>query len=183
MDPAVIAALVAGVVALITGTLTAAMTLAAARHRGRIDQELQNRLKIAEARLPAYAALWKCMAPLSPTASDPLFGNTRSDLDRALRKAFYEDGGGLLLSHKALSRYIEAVETLNKDKVSDADIRASFSALRTQMKTDLAVYTEDEAIRSVRGDADSATPPPPSATAACARADPDSASAAGSISA
>ena len=153
MDPDVIAALIAAVVALVTGSLTAVITLLVARARGRIDQELQNRLKVAEARLPAYRALWKCMAPLSMTASNPLDRQARSDLDKALRKAFYKEGGGLLLSHRALSRYIEAVTALNNAKAGDERVRASFSALRTQMKTDLAVYTDDEAARSVRGTA------------------------------
>lgn len=182
MDPVVVAALVAGVIALITGALTALITLVVARDRERVDQELQNRLKVAEARLPAYKALWKCMAPVSPTAAQPLGKQERSDLDLALRKAFYQDGAGLLLSHKALSKYLDAVEELNRERAPDESICASFSALRTQMKTDLSVYTEDEAARSVRGENESAEgsakPPPPSLTAVSAHVDRGTASSA-----
>src|SRR4051812_47110657 len=135
MDPAVIAALVAAVAALVTATLTASITLRTARDRARVDQLLQNRLKIAEARLPAYAALWKCMGKLSPTGSDALPAQARSELDAALRKAFYDEGAGLMLSYSALSRYIDALERLNDPKAGDESIRAGFSALRTQMKT------------------------------------------------
>jgi len=150
MDSAVIAALVAGVVSLATGTLTAWITLRSARDRARVDQELQNRLKIAEARLPAYAALWKCMGKLSPTGSDPLPAQARSQLDAALRKVFFEQGAGLMLSHSALAQYISAVERLNDPTATDESIREDFSALRTQMKTDLNVYTQDEAGKPVR---------------------------------
>lgn len=150
MESEVVAALVAGLVALITGTLSALVTLAVARHRGSIDKELQTQLKIAEGRLPAYNALWRCMMPVSLTASVPLTDRVRSALDGALRKAFYEEGGGLLLSHAVLSHYVKAVGALNDQQCSDADVRKAFAALRTQMKKDLSVYTEHEARISVR---------------------------------
>ena len=86
MKPTVTAALVAGVVALITGAIGALATIGVARYRGRIDQQLQTRLKIAEARLPAYQALWKCMAPVSMTTPGPLGRQARRDFDAALTR-------------------------------------------------------------------------------------------------
>ena len=92
MNPTVVAAIVAGVVALVSGVLTVWATVSVARYRGEVDRELQTRLKIAEARLPAYLALWKCMAPVSLAAPAPLTMQVRRDFQAALGKAFYKGG-------------------------------------------------------------------------------------------
>jgi hypothetical protein len=150
MDATIIAALVAAVVALFTGLVTALVTLWVARQRGVIDQDLQARLKIAEARFPAYTAIWQCMAPLSMRAATPLTEDARSDLRHAFRTAFYDKGAGLVLSHAALRDYLAAMDVLDRQQSSDSEIRSAFSTLRTQMKTDLAIYTDDEARTPVR---------------------------------
>jgi hypothetical protein len=111
-------------------------------------EDAQIHLKIAETRLPAYQAFWRTMRSVSPT--DPQLGGDpakRKQLSDALRKCFFEEGHGILLSHSALTRYRAAIDALQKpvSEIPDPDIVKLFSDLRTQMKLDLWIYTEEEA--------------------------------------
>jgi hypothetical protein len=85
------------------------------------------------------------MKPLSPRSKEPLDQETRTQLSNDFRNWFFDEGDGLLLTWKALDEYIFATDLLLNPNASDDQVRSAFSGLRTQMKIDLSVYTQDEA--------------------------------------
>jgi len=115
--------------------------------KSRFGLDAQTRLAIAAQRLPSYRAFWSLMEVVSPMAKNPLSERVRLNLDVSLRTCFFENSNGILLTHEGLTKYLEAIKLLrdDSDKIDDKEIRDAFSRLRTQMKTDLAIYTEEEA--------------------------------------
>jgi hypothetical protein len=126
------------------------------------------RFELAEARRTAYAALWEITGLAAPTrlATAGLEGalsrDERRSLYRALTDWYYKDGGGMLLENTTRNVYLKAKNnlvcaidrfepqeawTLLKEDlpVDDAAARGvlsirQLSLLRTQLKSDLAIY-------------------------------------------
>src|SRR5208337_4734083 len=122
------------------------------------QKELQMTAQIASARLPAYAKLWEIQEVVSPTLKPELSPQQRKELETKLRAAFFQNGNGIFLSHSALTAYRTAMERLqDADSKSEAIVKA-FSELRKQLKLDVKIYNEEEAMTS--------TQPKPQSTAA-----------------
>jgi hypothetical protein len=109
----------------------------------RLGQDFHSKKQLAnsEKRLDAYRSLWSLMAPLSPQVGANL---DRKVLVEAFRKWYYEFGNGLLLTWRAQNAYLVANELLSKEEATEVEVRKAFSTLRTQMKVDIDVYTDEE---------------------------------------
>jgi len=113
--------------------------------RGLRDLEAQKDLQIAAARLPAYQRFWEILDVTSPTLKLKLPPEQREELEDKLRAAFFQNGHGIFLSHSALTRYRVAMRCLQMENTKPETIRRAFSRFRTQLKTDVKVYTQEEA--------------------------------------
>ena len=101
--------------------------------------------EIASLRAAAYAAFWKKTEPFRRTDPPALTEDLRKSAHEELNKVYFEEGGAMYLSHEAASRLLKAKELLKNPKASEDDIRNAFSRFRTQLKTDLLVYTKRDA--------------------------------------
>jgi hypothetical protein len=122
------------------------------------------RLKLAERRLTAYERLWALMLPASPYRP-PLDMPGRSALHESFTAWYYQHGDGMLLERTSRQMYFEAkdnlirpleditpqqsrerLETLRQHDPEAAErergrlSQRQLSLLRTQLKTDLAVF-------------------------------------------
>jgi hypothetical protein len=111
-----------------------------------VQKELQMTAQIASARLPAYAKLWEIQNVVSPTLKPELSPQQRKDLETNLRAAFFQNGNGIFLSHSAFTRYRDAMKSLQDETSTSQQIVSAFSALRTQLKLDVRIYNEEEAM-------------------------------------
>jgi hypothetical protein len=113
-----------------------------------LDFGTKTRLSNAEQRVDAYKALWRHMAPLSPQSDAAL---DRPALAATFRKWYYDFGHGLFLTWEAQDEYLFATGLLGRkaEEIPDKTVREAFSALRTQMKIDIAVYTSEEGAAQV----------------------------------
>jgi hypothetical protein len=126
----------------------------------------QTRFRLADARRDAYAKLWELTKIATPTRLDllgwegTLKKNEREQLYRQTTDWYYEDGNGMLLEEPTRSVYLNAKHNLlcEDDELRPANILESLPArmtseqkrgclsirqislLRTQMKTDLAIF-------------------------------------------
>lgn len=126
------------------------------RRRTRAEVEA----KVAEKRLPAYAALWETTKIASPMRGTPLAPDERSQLFDDLTDWYYDDGHGMLLTEPTRNIYLGAKANLTcpaeklvpaslRDRVAaDGDAargRASIdqlSLLRTSMRADVEIFTQ-----------------------------------------
>lgn len=119
------------------------------------------RLKVAERRLQAYERLWAVTSVTSP-ACEPLGENERKLLHTRLIAWYYENGDGLLLQNHSRTLYqtakdnlvrptadivptesrrrIQTVPENERDRQHGLLARRQFSLLRTQLRSELAVY-------------------------------------------
>jgi hypothetical protein len=119
------------------------------------------RLKVAERRLSAYERLWAATSVTSPYG-EPLDEQGRTALHECLTKWYYAHGDGLLLENLSKTVYLAAKDNLIRpvDEIVPLEARRrllslsgkelerqrgllarrQFSLLRTQLKSDLAVY-------------------------------------------
>ena len=118
------------------------------------------KLKVAERRLTSYERLWALMRTVSPY-NEPLDAHGRQDLHDRLTDWYYSEGDGMLLEDSTKRVYLAAKDNLVRPleqivpkQASDRIARESaelevkrsqlsqrqLSLLRTQMKSDLAVY-------------------------------------------
>ncbi len=127
----------------------------------------QNRVRVAERRLGAYAALWETMEVATPVrlarwTARPLTRAEREALFLACTHWYYDRGNGMLLAGGTRSLYLRVKDNLvcplehyepavmrQKLAALPADAQAcargylsiqQLSLLRTRMKADLAVY-------------------------------------------
>jgi len=121
----------------------AALAVSMEHFKAGLDFKSKTRLSNSERRLESYRSLWSLMAPLSPQTVTTL---DRANLDAALRKWYYDAGNGIFLTWGAQHTYLLATKLLNEkvDAVTDAEVRDAFSLLRTQMKLDVAIYSDEE---------------------------------------
>jgi hypothetical protein len=142
--------------------ITAVLSLAALyygnnlRRRTRAEVEA----KIAEKRLPAYAALWEKTKVASPMRSTPLAPGERSQLFDDLTDWYYDCGHGMLLTERTRNIYLKAKANLTcqAEKLVPASLgdrlaaegdaargRASIdqlSLLRMSMRADVEIFTQ-----------------------------------------
>lgn len=90
-------------------------------------------------RMVAYRKLWSLTRPFSVTEGKDLTPSVRARADLLLREWYFDAGGALLLSKKSHGKLMEAWADL-RESPDDEQVRASFSALRTHLKTDLRVH-------------------------------------------
>jgi hypothetical protein len=110
---------------------------------------------VAEARLPAYCALWSLTKETGRAAPKPLDERGRQELSDAIRDWYYKDGAGVFLSERArdllfaawhylIERDVEFKPLDTRPDWSDGSahdcLRQLFSDLRTQLKNDLIVF-------------------------------------------
>jgi hypothetical protein len=100
--------------------------------------------EIAAFRAEAYASFWKRTEPFRRTDPDPITEDVRSTALEQLNRVYFDEGGAMYLSHQAASRLIRAKQLL-KNKADEQDVREAFSRFRTQLKTDLSIYTRRDA--------------------------------------
>jgi hypothetical protein len=109
---------------------------------------LQNAL--APARALAFGALWKLTQPLTPRAGQLPTIQECADAFLELRKWYYAENGAMHLSLDAADLCLKLLDSLENRDVKGAKRLAT--ALRTQLKVDLGVYTRAQAgIRLPRG--------------------------------
>jgi hypothetical protein len=90
--------------------ITAAAVYYGNNLRRRTRAEIEAR--VAEKRLPAYAALWEKTKVASPMRDSPLTLDERSDLFRDLTDWYYDDGNGMLLTEATRNIYLKAKANL-----------------------------------------------------------------------
>jgi hypothetical protein len=119
------------------------------------------KLRLAERRLAAYERLWALMRQLSPY-SEPLDEAGRKQLHSEITDWYYAHGDGMLLQNVSRTVYLRAKDNLTGpvenlvpqesrlrlERLSGLDqerergrlTQRQFSLLRTQLKTDLAIF-------------------------------------------
>lgn len=105
---------------------------------------------LAEKRADAYVALWNATEDLRSTDPPPLDSEKRKELVGALTRLYFDDGVAMYLSHAASAKFLEAKMLLVDGGVSDDAVRNTYSALRTQMKVDLQIYSQADASKPLR---------------------------------
>ncbi len=118
-------------------------------------------LRVTERRLVAYERLWALMRVVSPY-NPPPDSATRSQLHKAFTDWYYDHGDGMLLERGSRTVYLAAKDNLvcplcaltpvisrqRLEALEDEDLdhqrgiisQRQISPLRTQLKSDLAIY-------------------------------------------
>jgi hypothetical protein len=123
--------------ALITGGLGLVAALVALG--GVHSLRSQMSLGFLKDRMVAYRKLWSLTRPFSLTEGKDLTPSVRARADLLLREWYFDGGGALLLSKKSHGKLLEAWADL-RECDDDEQVRRSFSALRTHLKSDLRVH-------------------------------------------
>lgn len=141
--------------------ITAILSLAALyygnnlRRRTRAEMEA----RVAEKRLPAYAALWEKTKIASPMRNAPLTPGERSGLFDSLTDWYYDCGHGMLLTETTRNIYLKAKTNLTcpaeklvpaslRDRAAESDAARGWasidqlSLLRTSMRADVEIFTQ-----------------------------------------
>lgn len=108
------------------------------------------RQKVAEARATTYLSLWLLTAEIDAINHEPVTPEKAEQLLNKVTDWYYEKGNGLYLSHPATRLFLEARTMLKSSKPDVAAIKSGFSRLRTQLKQDIGVYSEQEARQPVK---------------------------------
>ncbi|MCX5357307.1 hypothetical protein OG864_00725 [Streptomyces sp. NBC_00124] len=139
--------------------VTLALGVAGFAVAGNIRRDVK--LRLAERRLAAYERLWALMRPASPYA-DPLDEHGRQLLQGAFTDWYFAHGDGMLLERVSRNVYFETKDNLTRplglltpmeSRARIAELEPSdrqrargmlaqrqLSLLRTQLKSDLAVF-------------------------------------------
>ena len=102
---------------------------------------LQNAL--APARASAFGALWKATQPLTPRGDELPTAEVCRGTFTEIRKWYYGEDGAMHLSFAATNECLGLLKALERQDCSAAKKHAS--ALRTQLKVDIGVYTKAQA--------------------------------------
>lgn len=101
---------------------------------------------LAPQRTASYAALWEKAEALSPRDAASLDAKKTEDLLKQLREWYYEKGGAMYLSLDTADLFLKGLKMLERpEDLRPKEITDSFSALRTQMKVDLGIYSTADA--------------------------------------
>ncbi len=144
--------LLALILALVAGLVSYLLNLQKANH------DLAT--AIAEKRATAYEAIWKATEPFRKTEPEPATRALLAEALTQLNKAYFQDSGALYLSWDAtqLLQHAKSKLTDLRDKAPETGaipepdfktVRDSFSALRTQLKQDLMIYSKRDAQRRI----------------------------------
>jgi hypothetical protein len=156
----VAAALISAFSTLIVAGVTAVAAIYAARIANRLEQQVA--VRTAEQRMAAYARLWEMTAVASPSRVTPMTEAERQKLyDDITLGWYYQHGNGMVLTEPTRTLYLRAIDnlvcpdtnlfppSLIADAPADLAERARWrgelsqdqlSLLRTQMKSDLAIF-------------------------------------------
>lgn len=114
----------------------------------------QQRLKIADLRIPVYQKLWELMEFAAPSRVEsasgrgPLTPREAGELCRRMRAWYWESGNGMFMTEATQKVWAAALARLDR-YAGDRDVDwteqgwrriVELSLLRTQMKRDLSVY-------------------------------------------
>ena len=113
-------------------------------------EKLKGQIELGKAtasfRAAAYGALWEYTEPLSPRGKGDIDAETRKTARENLTKWYYAQGNALYLSLDAADLFLRGLPLLDDESNSKSDvIRSTFSALRTQLKVDIGVYSLKDA--------------------------------------
>lgn len=142
--------------------ITAALSLAALYYGNNLRRRTRAEIeaKVAEKRLPAYAALWEKTKIASPMRGTPLTPDERSQLFNDLTDWYYDGGNGMLLTETTRNIYLKAKTNLTcpaeklvpeslRDRVAAEGEAArgwasidQLSLLRTSMRSDVEIFTQ-----------------------------------------
>jgi hypothetical protein len=147
-----IAAAVAAVVSAVFGALASIITT---HMMTKSAELLAVRLKINEARTPAYKALWVKTGDISKELTDLTSGsNERVKVSKAqsdkwkadFRDWYFSDANGMYLSFNSKKHWLDVYENwLGKADKDAKELYDCISLLRTSLMKDLEVYSEKEA--------------------------------------
>jgi len=141
----------------ITALLTGATIYYGSNLRRRTRAEVEAR--VAEKRLPAYAALWEKTKVASPMRHSPLAPEERTELFNSLTDWYYDCGYGMLLTESTRNIYLKAKTNLTcppeelvpeslRDRAAENDAARGWatidqlSLLRTSMRADVEIFTQ-----------------------------------------
>ena len=102
---------------------------------------LQNAL--AQARAEAFGCLWKATQPLTPRGSELPTSEICKGTFAEIRKWYYSEAGAMHLSFAATDECLGLLSALERQDCAAS--KAHASALRTQLKLDIGVYTKSQA--------------------------------------
>jgi hypothetical protein len=106
--------------------------------------ELELRRTIAVDRATAYRDLWKLTQKLGGTGvKRPIDPAERKNFEKELYGWYFDQGNALYLSQRATVLLMKSWPKLKTE--SDQEVRNHFSSLRTQLKIDCGVISEEEA--------------------------------------
>ena len=141
--------------------ITAVLSLAALYYGNNLRRRTRAEIdaRVAEKRLPAYAALWEKTKIASPMRGSPLSLGERSELFDSLTDWYYDGGNGMLLAEGTRNIYLKAKANLTcpADELVPASLRDraakddaargwasidQLSLLRTSMRADVEIFTQ-----------------------------------------
>lgn len=102
---------------------------------------LQNAM--AQSRALAFGTLWALTQPLTPRGVELPTEETCKGAFPEIRKWYYSEAGAMHLSFAATDQYLALLTALERRDSEAAKKHAS--ALRTQLKVDIGVYTKAQA--------------------------------------
>ena len=107
--------------------------------------KLQNSAQIAAARLPAYQKFWEIQEETAESVGVEFTPAVREELERRLRRAYFSNGNGILLTPSGMKCYRTAMKRLKDDGCRSEDIRKAFTLFRRQLKIDVGAYNDESA--------------------------------------
>lgn len=113
------------------------------RYRSDLEERLDTKSRIAEARLPAYRKLWESTSPACPERAGSLALKDRKALISLLRQWYYDDGQGIFLGEHSSLLYLDALRTLESKEISpkiESQITEAFATLRVILKKEIGIY-------------------------------------------
>lgn len=103
---------------------------------------------IAEQRIKSYQTLWEITKKVQYARKTEISESDKKELGENLSEWYFKNGAAMFLSHKATKAYGAAREVIKEDSKAELrEIQSTFSALRTQLKNDLKIYTEEEKVK------------------------------------
>lgn len=114
------------------------------------DAGLAARVRVIELQLPAYRDLWQLSGVFRSSHRGPYDLAVMQRAERDIVSWYYRGGNGAMLSFDAQSILQAGLQLLRAGDPDDsAVITRVFSSLRTQLKSDLGIYSRPEARREL----------------------------------
>ncbi|MBI9097549.1 MAG: DUF1353 domain-containing protein [Spirochaetaceae bacterium] len=132
--------LVIGVLILIVGLW---INKKLSQYKSNLEEGMENRVRIAEARLPAYQKLWSLTSITNPHRDNPLTSQEIDQLQKQMEDWFYTEGQGLFLSQQVYSAYRDALAVLGNNEINSSivrEIKEKFITLRKTLKNEIGIY-------------------------------------------